>query len=334
MSIKRGLPRGPGPWVPSSLSFPGASSQEDILPRTGPSNLDLACKAALQQILRPSNYPVINPWMMSASTAMKRDMVQLADTVKQAGEKAQMPSPAMQVVQNPSGRMRSASAIPMTADRAQADLQRNRSGSDQRSIAVQEERNYFQRYSRIPSTDSVADFHRLSHAPVHMEESTKVLSDQARRRLMQWQLQGPEQNHHISAEIMRSLRSISSAVDRLPTYVDAQRTRQPGTQGLKESLYDYSKTTSHVGTRILKEVPVLKRTPHSSSAPALHRPLISPEDVDAIGRPGGYVVKLMDNTPLQTIKNKTRALQSQVSISGASCDFITTSKAMAMDLKR
>lgn len=331
MAAKKGLHGGPGPWVPSSLSFPGASSQEDLLPRTGPSNLDLACKAALQQILRPSNYPVINPWMMSASTAMKRDMVQLADTVKRAGE---MPSPAVKLVQNPSGRLRSASAIPMTADRVQADLQKNRSISDQRDTALQEERKYYQRFSRIPSTDSVADFHRLSHAPVHMEESTKVLSEQARRRLMQWQLHGPEQNHHVSAEIMRSLRSISSAVDRLPSYVDAQRTRQPGSQGLKDSLFDYSKTTSHAGTRVLKGVPLLKRTPHSSSAPALHRPLISTDDLDAIGRPGGYVVKLMDNTPLQTIKNTKRAMQSQVSVSGAACDFMSTYKAMAMDLKR
>jgi len=326
-TIKRGLHTGPGPWVPSSLSE--TNMKDEINPKRGPSNLDIECKASLQQILRPSNYGVINPWMESASVGMKRDMVQLGNVVKSAGERPAKAPAAMQVIQNPMGRQRSANVIPMTADRAQADLLRNRSGSDVTDVALQAERKYFDRYSRVPSVGSVADYHRLSNAPVHLEPSTKVLTDLARARLQQWQVHGPEANHHVSAEIMRSLRSIATAVDRLPSYADHRRFAMPGKQGLRDSLHEYSKTSSMTGVRILKEPVAQSRMPHSSSAPAILRPVVTDEDISAITRPGGYVVKLLDQTPLQMLKNKSRAAQSQVQMSGQACDWKTTYRVMA-----
>eukprot|EP00441_Pelagodinium_beii_P023499 CAMPEP_0197657120 /NCGR_PEP_ID=MMETSP1338-20131121/44436_1 /TAXON_ID=43686 ORGANISM="Pelagodinium beii, Strain RCC1491" /NCGR_SAMPLE_ID=MMETSP1338 /ASSEMBLY_ACC=CAM_ASM_000754 /LENGTH=312 /DNA_ID=CAMNT_0043233425 /DNA_START=125 /DNA_END=1063 /DNA_ORIENTATION=- len=305
--------------------------KDDILPKKGPSNLDIECKASLQQILRPSNYGVINPWMESATIGMKRDMVQLAKMVKSAGERpVQAPVAMTQVIAIPSGRQRAANVVPVSADRAQADLLRNRSGSDARDVALQAERQYCDRYARIPSTGSVADFYRLKNAPVQMEPSTKVLTDLARARLQQWQVHGPEADHHVSAEIMRSLRSIASAVERLPTYADHRISAQPTQQGLRDSLYEYSKTTSMTGSRILKEKVAKGRVmAHSSSAPAVFRPVVSEEDVSAITRPGGYVVKLMDQTPLQMLKNKSRSAQSQVQMTGGGSDWKTTYGVMA-----
>eukprot|EP00931_Biecheleriopsis_adriatica_P009585 TRINITY_DN110651_c0_g1_i1.p1 TRINITY_DN110651_c0_g1~~TRINITY_DN110651_c0_g1_i1.p1 ORF type:complete len:316 (-),score=56.09 TRINITY_DN110651_c0_g1_i1:126-1073(-) len=303
--------------------------------QSGPTNLDLECKAALQQILRPSNYGVINPWMQSASVGMKRDMVQLAAMVREAGQFGKTPQSAAllrktTVIANPSGRQRAANVVPVTADRAQQDLLRVRCGSEVTDVAVEEKRRYFARYSRIPSTDSIADFYRLTHAPVHMEESTKVLTEQARARLQKWQIMGPESNPNTSAEIMRSLRSIASAVNRLPTYAEHTSSRQPGSQGLKDSLYEYSKVVPR-GGRILKEPRVIRKTPHTSSAPAILRPVVEPADIEAISKPGGYVCKLMDQTPLQMLKNKSRATQSQVQMSGGSCDWKTSYSVMSMD---
>eukprot|EP00440_Ansanella_granifera_P011894 gb/GFBE01012926.1/.p1 GENE.gb/GFBE01012926.1/~~gb/GFBE01012926.1/.p1 ORF type:complete len:317 (+),score=58.40 gb/GFBE01012926.1/:1-951(+) len=305
----------------------------------GPTNLDLDCKAALQEILRPSNYGVINPWMQSASSGMKRDMVQLARVVREAGLRDRKPETMAKmgkivVVTNPAGRQRDSKAIPMTADRAQQELLRVRSGSDVKDPAIQKQRRYVAGYSEIPSTHSVADFYRLTHAPVHMEESTKVLTDQARARLQKWQVMGPEGNPNASAEIMRSLRSIAEAVARLPTYSEHSMTRQPGTQGLKESLFEYSKINDPRGSKILKQPSLTRRMPHSSSAPAILRPVIDPEAIEGISKPGGYVVKLMDQTPLQLMKNVARSRQSQVQMSGGRSDWKTTSMAMGMDAMR
>mmetsp|Transcript_34138 Transcript_34138/g.76604 ORF Transcript_34138/g.76604 Transcript_34138/m.76604 type:complete len:316 (-) Transcript_34138:43-990(-) len=300
-----------------------------------PTHLDLDCKAALQQLLRPSYYGVIDPWMTTASSRMKQDMVQLGRVVKETDLPGRNPYlladvGKIQVLANPAGRHREANVIPVTADRVQADLLRNRSGAEQRDVRRVEKRRYMARYAAIPSTASVADFFQMSHAPIQLDPTMKVLTDRVRAKLQQWQVLGPEEQPHTAAEIVRGLRNLAAACERMPTYADYAATLDPA-QAPHERLFGYSQAVPR-GRRTLKELPRMSKIPLASSAPALLRPFLDPEEIDAIARPGGTVVQLGDKEPLQRMKNVARASQSQVQMSMGRPDWTTSSMDMAKDI--
>eukprot|EP00933_Yihiella_yeosuensis_P025603 TRINITY_DN1984_c0_g1_i1.p1 TRINITY_DN1984_c0_g1~~TRINITY_DN1984_c0_g1_i1.p1 ORF type:complete len:303 (+),score=49.95 TRINITY_DN1984_c0_g1_i1:47-955(+) len=293
------------------------------VPKLGPTNLDLECKDALQNILRPSNFGVIDPWLKNASSGAKRDMVQLASLAKGTDKDKR---PVYGVVQNPMGRCRSGNIIPMTADRMQADLLKLSCGSDSRCPIKEEKRQYLARYSSVPSTTSVSDFTRLQTMPVRGEEFVKVLTEQARGQLERWQVKGPEHNPNASAEMMRSLRSISTAVDSLQTYPQHIAHRKPGTKACSESLYAYSVAVPK-GHRTLGPS-ALPRLSHSSSAPANFKPFLESQELENIDKPGGYVVGLQDKVPIQKIKNLKRGSQSKINQFGGAIEYGTTYSAM------
>lgn len=295
-----------------------------------------AWKEALQQLLRPSYYGVIAPWMETASNRMKRDMVLLGRVVKETDHPGKNPHlladvGKIQVIQNPAGRHREANVIPVTADRIQADLLRNRSGTQQRDVGRVKERRYMARYHSIPSTSSVADFFQLSQTPIHLDPTMKVLTDRVRAKLQQWQVLGPEQQPHTAAEVIRGLRTLAAACERMPTYADYAASLDPE-QAPHERLFGYSQAVPR-GRRTLKAVPRMSKTPLTSSAPAILRPFLDPAEIEAIARPGGTAVQLSDKEPLQRLKNVARASQSQVQMSMGRADWTTTSSAMAKDIE-
>lgn len=183
------------------------------------------------------------------------------------------------------------------------------------------------RYSEIPSTASVADFFQLSKTPVLEHPTMKVLTDRVRGKLKHWQVLGPERNPHEAAEMMRGLQTLAAACERLPSYSEYSAT---SSSKVHERLFGYSQVVPR-GNRTLKSVPKLRRTPLSSSAPILLRPLLDPAELEAISRPGGTAVQLNDCEPLQRMKNIARSSQSQVQMSMGPTDWSTTSRDMAKD---
>lgn len=279
---------------------------------------------------------MIAPWMETASNRTKRDMVLLGRVVKETDHPGKNPHlladvGKIQVIQNPAGRHREANVIPVTADRIQADLLRNRSGTQQRDVGRVKERRYMARYHSIPSTSSVADFFQLSQTPIHLDPTMKVLTDRVRAKLQQWQVLGPEQQPHTAAEVIRGLRTLAAACERMPTYADYAASLDPE-QAPHERLFGYSQAVPR-GRRTLKAVPRMSKTPLTSSAPAILRPFLDPAEIEAIARPGGTAVQLSDKEPLQRLKNVARASQSQVQMSMGRADWTTTSSAMAKDIE-
>jgi len=289
--------------------------------------LDLECKESLQKILKPCHYPVIVPWMKAAGTEAKRDMVSLARHASGVSTECVDPVTTFKASRepalvNPNGRPKLVKAVHVTADRAQHDMLRNRSQSDQRDEALQEKRRFFSTFHPIPSRDTVSDFYRLAEVPVARDPTMQVLTEHARRKLHNWQLRGPEQSRESAAQVMRSLRSLSQAIARLPTYAE-HSVQHEGGEALTGSLFEFSKTVPK-GHRTLKAPSVPLR--HSSSSPAVLQPLIDPEDLSAVTRPGGYLVNHADSAPLQLLKNKQRAMTSKIPMNGGRQDWSTSAQ--------
>eukprot|EP00425_Heterocapsa_triquetra_P009481 CAMPEP_0195131884 /NCGR_PEP_ID=MMETSP0448-20130528/145911_1 /TAXON_ID=66468 /ORGANISM="Heterocapsa triquestra, Strain CCMP 448" /LENGTH=347 /DNA_ID=CAMNT_0040169865 /DNA_START=23 /DNA_END=1066 /DNA_ORIENTATION=- len=340
--MKKGLHSGPGAWAPS-LSAPVAAAWQSglqpvyspdarggRLPRQGPTNLDLEAKAALQKMLRPSNLNVIGPFLQQASLEDKKDVVrmerQLAACEREAVDARRAPVlVAEEVVMNPHGRQRLAKSVPVTADRAQSDLLRNRHGADQRDTALHAKRKFFSDFAPVPSTASVDDFFRLGMLPAESDAVSKVLTEWARKRLQQWQTRGPERSREGTACVMRALRCIHVAVSAVPTYSQHSVLARPGAQGYTDSLHDYT------FVRPDRNMPNIKPQPrtlaHSLSAPTVLRPYLDPGEIEGVRRPGGYILDLKDKTMVQTIKNRERGTVSKMASLGGQTDWSTTYEA-------
>jgi len=328
----RGLHRGPGPWSPQ-LQLP--SGRDSYNPQSGPSTLDVQCKAALHQVLKPSHYGVIVPWMRSVGTEAKRDMVNLGRHASGASVEHEDPvhtfaASRETAILNPNGRPKLAKAVHVTADRAQSDMLRNRSGAEQRDTGRESSRRFFSNFHPIPNRDTVADFYRLGDVPIASDSTTQVLTEHARRKLHQWQVRGPEGSKEGSAQVMRSLRSLSSACERVPKYSDAVAVFRPSDP--KEAgtfLHEYAMAVPK-GHKSLR-APLQ----HARSAPAIiPKPLFDPEEIEGISRPGGDRVDHFDSAPIQKMKNHERAMKSKISMAGGNVDWSTSNQVIGATFRR
>lgn len=225
---------------------------------------------------------------------------------------------------NPKGRHRVATSVHVTADRQQADLLKVKSGEEQRSKDLLRRRNFLQDYAPMPSTESVSDYYRLSDVPVSAEPGAKVLTEDARRGLARWQIRGPEQNREQTAHICQALRSLGESVNACPTYTDAIRGSRSGAHATDRLLDHGSVKQLHRSGNFIRRIPMTQPGQGMSrSMPTIPPAYLDRETIENIKRPGGYVVNLMDNEPLQMMKNKRRSDTTKM-VQGGSTSYETS----------
>jgi hypothetical protein len=303
--------------------------------------LDTDCKEALQQLLKPGNLGMIVPWMKTASPQEKRDVVTLGRIVREADSHLQTPAKAWaasqeQVVTNRQGRARLANTVPVSADRAQQDLLRNRHGQDKKDPEIQRRRDFFQSFAPVPTVGSVSDFYAMAMGgPIVNDPAMNVLDGKVRRKLDMWQVRGPEKEKEAAARAVRSLRSVSSAVNSLPTYSEHTANHiamnsKPGKNTLSgqahlNCLYEYSKAVpKDHDKRVLlsagsqQELHLQRQIlQNSSSAPALPRRLTG--DELCVGQIGYF-----EGAELQMRKIRERSVRSKIPNSGGAGNWATT----------
>lgn len=339
-----------GPWNPQ-LSDPAVGRSSFLTP-AGPSILDKACKESLEHLLKPGNLGMIVPWMKSATEQEKRDVVTLGKIVAEADSHMDTPAKAyvsatQEVVTNRQGRTRLANTVPVSADRAQQDLLRNRHGADQRNPEMQRRRDFFAAFAPVPSTSSVADFYAMASAPILGDGATKCLDEKVRKKLERWQVRGPEKDQRraeAAARAVRSLRSVSSAVASVPNYLDhtgkwTAMNSSGGKRGLSgqahaTALYEYSKVQpknhedrvmESLGAQRERTLLQQSQLHHASSAPALIRREAladgSALDVDQLcSGPIGY----FEGSQLQMRKIRERSIRSKIPGTGGAGSWSTT----------
>lgn len=312
-------------------SRPGAKSTGQL--KLGPTNDDLEVKAALQRMLKPAHYPIIVPWMATVEPHVLQDVIALSRALEASEAMLVEQRTAYFAATEPltamrGGRIRVAKAVPVSADRAQVDMVYNRHGSQQTDTALEAHRNFFRtEYAQIPSCHTVDDAHRLGSVNLMTDATTRVLTEESRRKLQRWQIRGPERDRRTTAQVMRALRSISEAVTSLPTYSDHCRSRGPA-GGATARMHEYTYTVGK-GHRTFKEGMVPGELRVCKSAPMLMTKLpeyISQGEIDKIAKPGGDVVNLGDAVQLQAMKNLFRAGRSKIALAGSIQDYSTTYK--------
>jgi len=308
----------------------GAPEGGRYIPKAGPTNLDVDCQEALRKLLKPCNYPAIVPWMNEASNAEKRDVAMLWKLAAGGGCSSSQPVswlPVHQerVIVTGRGRPRLAKTMHVTPDCIQSDLLRNSCGSDIKDEALEAKRKLYREWAPVPTVESTGDFHRLKEQPIMTHATAQVLSESAKRALQRWQVDGPDKSPIEAANAMRALRNISEAVARIPKFTKHfGGERRPS--DIHGHMHEYSAVAPR-GSRTLLHGPYAiadRQLVHSSSAPAMLRPLVGEDELEKIQTPGGYVVNLMDYEPVAKLKNRERNQRSKLSMNGGASDWTTT----------
>jgi len=310
---------GPAHGYSSGLSpqQSGSGGRGERLVRQGPTNLDLECKAALQKLLRPSNYNIVEPWLRQAPIQAKKDVANLEKQLVAAERDAADARKAYvmsqeKLVSTQQGRPRLASAVQVTADRQQADLLRNRCGSDAKDRFREAKRQFARDFAPIPNQDSVHQQYCLQDMPLGTSDVVKVLTEDTRRRLSAWQVRGPERNKEASACVMRALRAINQAVEGMPTYQKHAAHQYSG--GIHDSLTDYSYIKPRSLHRHSRNLPNTMQ-PNGTLSRSLSCPVslpryIDPQEFQKVSNPGGDIIDWVgDEVIIQGAKNRERSIR-------------------------
>mmetsp|Transcript_9264 Transcript_9264/g.12877 ORF Transcript_9264/g.12877 Transcript_9264/m.12877 type:complete len:305 (+) Transcript_9264:1-915(+) len=298
------LRRAPGPWSPT-VAFEPYSAVDQYFPKTKPSALDVRCKESLEKMLKPCNLKVITPLLDQFKDWEKQEIVKLAEC---AGVLENLWGPVIiprvasdTELTNYNGRTRLEKAVHVSADKAQADMLRNRCKSDQKDTALHKKRQHFSNYSQAPSVDSVSSYYRLGSKSILSESSSKLLNERARKGLAEWQVRGPEADRVLTAQVMHSLENIHDVLKRQPQYTEIAARRGSGPQARSDALYEHALN--------LPRCPTL---PHSRSLPTVIARPPPPEDFSKLTRPGGSIVQMHDSVKLQREKNAIKSRASKV----------------------
>lgn len=328
-----------GAWTPSMsgplsvpLGIPGG--RDGRLVKKGPTNLDVDAQRTLQAVLKPCHYNIIGPWIDNASEVSKNDVLKLANVLREsdaelADQRTGYIAACDSLTQNPHGRVRLTKLAPVTADRLQHDLWRNRHKTDQADTELQARRKFHVGYADIPSVGTVSDYHSLNDISLRNAQVTKVLAEGVRSQLHRCQTRTLERDKVAAAQVMRALRSISEAVTALPSYKEFSKTGSFEPHA-SSRMFEFAKSAPR-GSRRFRHGMVPGKLRMSHSAPILMPPsplVVSPEEIENIPKPGGDVVHFFDQTPLQTLKNKQRATRSKIALVGGNADWTTSYERM------
>jgi len=287
------------------VAFEPYSAVDQYFPKTKPSALDVRCKESLEKMLKPCNLKVITPLLDQFKDWEKQEIVKLAEC---AGVLENLWGPVIiprvasdTELTNYNGRTRLEKAVHVSADKAQADMLRNRCKSDQKDTALHKKRQHFSNYSQAPSVDSVSSYYRLGSKSILSESSSKLLNERARKGLAEWQVRGPEADRVLTAQVMHSLENIHDVLKRQPQYTEIAARRGSGPQARSDALYEHALN--------LPRCPTL---PHSRSLPTVIARPPPPEDFSKLTRPGGSIVQMHDSVKLQREKNAIKSRASKV----------------------
>lgn len=242
------------------------------------------CRRALQTLLRPSFYRVVDPWIQAASTADKWHMLDIAK-ISKGGQRLEENDAS---TRNTFGKPVPDKYVPKTMDRAQSDLFHNR------PLPPTPRREHFRKHAAVPSCETVTRYYRLQDRPLRGQSFCRVLNDETLKGLERWQNHGNHEVAEMRGQVINSLHGLERAVEQVPKYTEfLQFGGESSCRG--ETMLRY--TDCQRGRRVA--------LPRTKSMPAhLSLPESKPE-VWTPG-PGSQMVKHNDTPQTQMLKNRER----------------------------
>jgi hypothetical protein len=282
-------------------------------------NLDLAAKKALQDLLRPNHLVIVEPWLTGATPKMKRQLCRAVkimdmvfDDIKPIGANA-FGKPSLTQIPKES------------MDACQQKYFIRRSNSEVINRPQRVARDHFRDHESIQTNGAVQRYFITSQDGVAAQPFAKCLKREVVSKLEEWQVYGRASGAE-QAEICAVLRTLVKQVGEVPGYtghvVSMTRT-QPGTQR-GPMLYEYSQrfNRAEAAKRELIEGKYMQLQ-RAQSEPTLFEKEMSSE-MAKIKFPGGDIPKMMDPPTIQYMKAQEAAAQCKINFAGGAQDLTTT----------
>jgi hypothetical protein len=277
-------------------------------------NLDIAAKKALEEILRPSAFKIIEPWLAQSSQKQKKQILFVQGVTRMVFTDIKATGP------NAYGKASLLAETKMSVDSAQNAYYIRRSNSEVINKPQRMARDHFRDYEPVQTNNATGRYYICDHDGPTKQPFAALLKPKVVSQLDQWQVFG-NAAPQAKADLVAVLRTLELQHSSMPTYASMSATMSMERGPL---LFEYSRRNATQAERkaetLRSKLMDLHRT---ASEPTLHERLFY-EEVAKIEVPGGDIPELMDEPMIQYKKAQKAASVCKINFAGGSADATTT----------
>jgi hypothetical protein len=278
-------------------------------------NLDIAAKKALEEILRPSALKIIEPWLAQSTSKQKKQILFVQGINRMTFTDIKATGP------NAYGKAAILAETKHSVDSAQNTFYIRRSNSEVLNAPQRQARDHFRDYEPVQTNKATQRYYICDMDGPSAQPFSALLKPKTREQLDQWQVFGSAALP-AKADVVAVLRTLELQYSSMPTYASMCSTMSDMERG--PLLYQFSqrfKTGAERKAELLRtKLDTLHRT---ASEPTLHEKQFYKE-VAQIEVPGGDIVELMDEPRIQYKKAQKAASVCKINFAGGSAEQTTT----------
>jgi len=280
-------------------------------------NLDIAAKKALEEILRPSAMKVVEPWLAQATAKQKKQILFIQGISRMVFTDIKATGP------NAYGKAAILAETKASVDMAQTSFHIRRSNSEVLNAPQRMARDHFRDYEPVQSNAATQRYFTCEQDGPTAQPFSRLLKPKTVQQLDQWQVFG-NASPQMKADVCAVLRTVEMQCSSLPTYW----TMLNECKGMERGpfLFEFSKRHQTYAMRkaetFRNKLGELQRT---ASEPTLHEKEYYAAQA-LIDRPGGDIPELMDEPRIQYQKAMKAASQCKINFAGGSSELTSTYK--------
>jgi hypothetical protein len=277
-------------------------------------NLDIAAKKALEELLRPYALKIIEPWLAQSSQKHKKQILFVQGVNRMVFTDVKATGP------NAYGKAAVLAQTKMSVDAHQNTYYIRRSNSEVINKPQRAARDHFRDYEPVQTNNATGRYYICEQDGPAKQPFAAILQPKVVSQLDQWQVFGGA-TPQVKAEVVAVLRTLELQFQSMPTYGTMAATMKMERGPL---LFEYSRCHATQAERkaetLRGKLMDLQRT---ASEPTLHERLFF-EEVAKIEVPGGDIPELMDDPKIQYKKAQKAASVCKINFAGGSADATTT----------
>jgi hypothetical protein len=278
-------------------------------------NLDIAAKKALEEILRPSALKIVEPWLAQATSKQKKQILFVQGINRMSFHDIKATGP------NAYGKAAILAEKKHSVDSAQNTFYVRRSNSEVLNLPQRQARDHFRDYEPVQTSTATQRYYICEMDGPSAQPFAALLKPKTNSQLDQWQVFG-NVALQLKADVCAVLRTLDLQYSSMPTYASLSATLPSMERG--PLLYQYSQRHTNAAAKKAELLQTKLDSLHRTvSEPTLHEKQFYKE-VAQIEVPGGDIIELMDEPRIQYKKAQKAASVCKINFAGGSAEQTTT----------
>lgn len=174
-------------------------------------NLDIAAKAGLEEILRPTAFKIIEPWLAQATQKQKKQILFVQGISRMVFTDIKATGP------NAYGKAAVLAETKASVDAGQNQFHIRRTNSEHINQPQRQARDHFRDYEAVQTNNAVQRYFICEQDGPAAQPFSKVLKPKSVQQLDQWQVFGSA-TPQLKADVCAVLRTVEMQHSSMPTY--------------------------------------------------------------------------------------------------------------------